>query len=70
MVKAQDVARRGMVSKRLVGQIVVVAALGSGMKGNAMWHVPHHYYMRPREYIYIVFLLVGPRVTDTDVRFG
>ena len=25
-----------------VKQIVDIAALGSGMKINAMWHVPHH----------------------------
>ena len=32
-----------MFSRTFVEQLVYVAALGSGMKRNAMWHVPHSY---------------------------
>ena len=39
MAAAQDVARRSVASRSSVEQRVVVAALGSGMKENAMWHV-------------------------------
>ena len=42
MVAAQDVPRRSAASRNSVEQRVGVAALGSGMKENAMWHVPHH----------------------------
>ena len=41
MVAKQDVACRDVFSRTFVEQLVHVAALGSGMKRNAMWHVPH-----------------------------
>ena len=55
-------------SRSSVEQRVVVAALGSSMKENAMWHVPHHLLYHPNlsnfliiyEYIspYLVFLTI------------
>ena len=41
VVASQDVAWRCAASKSSAEQRVVVAALGSGMKDTAMWHVPH-----------------------------
>ena len=46
VVAVQDVARRDVFSRTFVEQLVDVAALGSGMKRNTMWHVPQNVYMK------------------------
>ena len=47
VVAVQDVAWRDVFSRTIVEQLVDVAALGSCMKRNAMWHVPQMHPQSP-----------------------
>ena len=40
-LKCKILRERMLFSRTFAEQIVDVAALGSGMRRNAMWHVPH-----------------------------
>ena len=40
-LKCKVLCERMLFSRTFVEQIVDVATIGSGMRRNAMWHVPH-----------------------------
>ena len=41
-LKCKMLPKTMLFSRTIIEQIVDVTALGSGMRRNAMWHVPHY----------------------------